>query len=175
MTKTQTLKLGTKSVAVSNGAALKVGDRVKTLRRKCELMIGIDVAAGVVGARFVNVEPLPPDTWGASTMIEIKLDVHHDDLDEWNNVLMFATDRDETVADYVEAMPAPIGRVHVSTSQYERSHGRSPRGQGNWAFFFDASLPLDGAFWFNGLYSDAKQAAKVEAARRGKLSVIVGS
>ena len=75
----------------------KIGDRVKTLRAKEERMIGINIPAGVKG-EIINIEPFP---LMEGTLIEIKLDEHHCDLHEFDNVLQFVTEGDETVADYV--------------------------------------------------------------------------
>lgn len=60
----------------------------------------------------------------------------------------------------------------VSTSRYEFSHGRSPRGQGSWGFFLGSSS-LEDLFWANGTYSEARRAAVAEANRRGVSSVEV--
>ena len=78
-------------------AAPQIGDRVKTLRAKAEPMIGINIPAGARG-EIINIEPFP---LMQGTLIEIKLDQHHDDLVEFGNVLQFVTEGDETVADYV--------------------------------------------------------------------------
>ena len=65
---------------------------MKTLREKDEPMIGINIPAGVQG-EIINIEPFP---LMQGTLIEIKLDEHHDDLDEFDNVLQFVTEGDET-------------------------------------------------------------------------------
>jgi hypothetical protein len=54
-------------------------------------------------------------------------------------------------------------RVQFDTSEFERAHGRNPRGRGSWAFA-DAQHArradyLDFVFWFNGSYGEAKRAA----------------
>ena len=51
-------------------------------------MIGINIPAGVRG-EIINIEPFP---LMQGTLIEIKLDEHHDDLDEFENVLQFVTE-----------------------------------------------------------------------------------
>lgn len=86
-----------KTEAAKPIAAPQIGDRVKTLREKYEPMIGINIPAGVQG-EIINIEPFP---LMQGTLIEIKLDQHHDDLVEFGNVLQFVTEGDETVADYV--------------------------------------------------------------------------
>jgi len=61
--------------------------------------------------------------------------------------------------------------VYVSTTEYQFSHGKQPRGTGNWAFFFTDAY----VFWFNGPYGAAKRAAVTEAKRRGVSSIKVGA
>ena len=58
----------------------------------------------------------------------------------------------------------PASKVHVFTSKYERSHGRSPRGRGSWVFFMGGEL-----FWakHSQTYGAAKREAQAEAGRRG--------
>jgi hypothetical protein len=54
----------------------------------------------------------------------------------------------------------------VSTTAYQFSHGKQPRGRGYWAFEFPGSNEP----WFvpgEQAYSDAKRAAQAEATRRG--------
>lgn len=65
--------------------------------------------------------------------------------------------------------------VHVNTNDFEFAHGKQPRGNGSWAFFFARRADVNTAFWFNGSYADAKKAAKEEAKRRGFDEVFVGS
>ena len=61
--------------------------------------------------------------------------------------------------------------VQVSTTEYQFSHGKRPRGEGSWAFFFtDAHV-----FWFTGKYADAKRAAVAEAKQRGVQTIKVGA
>ena len=45
--------------------------------------------------------------------------------------------------------------MEVSTTQYEFSHGKKPRGFGTWGFFFDGKRDADQAFWFSGSYGNA--------------------
>lgn len=60
--------------------------------------------------------------------------------------------------------------VRFNDRPFRASHGRSPSGRGTWAFGFGED-PADVALaWFapSGLtYTQAKAAAKAEAARRG--------
>ena len=49
--------------------------------------------------------------------------------------------------------------IEVNTSDYVRSHGRAPRGYGQWAFFFDHKKDVDDAQWFTGKYGEAKKMA----------------
>lgn len=58
-------------------------------------------------------------------------------------------------------------RVEFSTTDYQMSHGRQPRGYGSWAFFFTRNAPVEEAFWVNGAtYAEAKKAVRAEVARR---------
>jgi hypothetical protein len=76
-----------------------VGDRVRTLVAKDERMIGINVRAGVTGT-IVRIEP-----FNGMCILGIKLDEHHADLDEWNNVLEFYLEGEsEALDDYVIAL-----------------------------------------------------------------------
>ena len=70
--------------------------------------------------------------------------------------------------------------MRVSTTDFEFAHGRPPRGQGQWAFYFGhgrrSGMCVDP--WFcpgNVLYSVAKKAAVAEARSRGFTWVEVGS
>ena len=46
--------------------------------------------------------------------------------------------------------------IEISTTNYEFSHGKKPRGYGKWAFFFDGGdVPL----FFTGKFSEAKRMA----------------
>jgi hypothetical protein len=58
-------------------------------------------------------------------------------------------------------------QVSISTTEYQFSHGRSPRGRGSWAFQIGDST--SNVFWSaaNQLYSDAlKVAARVAVHER---------
>ena len=64
-------------------------------------------------------------------------------------------------------------RVEVSTSAYQFAHGSSPRGTGDWAFFFDGDRQ---PFWVMGVsYSEARRYAVQVAAERGVSRIAVGS
>jgi hypothetical protein len=66
--------------------------------------------------------------------------------------------------------------IEFSTREFEFAHGHRPRGVGRWAFFFGfASRNVEDAFWFDGLYGDAKKAARDEAKKRDAQIVVVGS
>ena len=53
-------------------------------------------------------------------------------------------------------------KPEVNTRVFEFSHGKKPRGEGYWAF--NTQDRLEGAFWFNGSYSEAKKAAQAHFA-----------
>lgn len=59
--------------------------------------------------------------------------------------------------------------VTISTSAYEFSHGRRPRGYGSWAFADRPDVdPLDEAIvWVVGTYRDASREARRVARERG--------
>ncbi len=64
--------------------------------------------------------------------------------------------------------------VTVRTNRYERSHGKKPRGFGQWAFYFDdmGGEPI----WVPKAmsYSDAVKWAKAEAKKAGEREIYVG-
>lgn len=76
----------------------------------------------------------------------------------------------------------PLSMIDVTWRPYAVAHGRDPRGQGNWCFRIrmpgndvaPAYWRAD-AFWFNGLYSDARRAAVNFAHRIGGNGVEVQS
>lgn len=56
--------------------------------------------------------------------------------------------------------------IRITTATYLRSHGKSPRGQGNWAFApstresaYAAEIDYDQIVWFSGSYTDARRQA----------------
>lgn len=62
--------------------------------------------------------------------------------------------------------------VVVSTTEFQRSHGKTPRGSGTWAFFFAGETE---ARWFSGSFTEAKAAAVRTARAAGVTRVSVGS
>ena len=62
--------------------------------------------------------------------------------------------------------------VEFNTREYEFSHGKSPRGYGYWAFFFDNEKEPQ---WFTGKYSEVKKLARAYAVMKGYRDVVVGS
>jgi hypothetical protein len=62
--------------------------------------------------------------------------------------------------------------IEVNTTQYQFSHGKSPRGYGQWAFFFDGESEPQ---WYNGKFSDAKKMAIAYAVTKGHSRIAVGS
>jgi hypothetical protein len=65
--------------------------------------------------------------------------------------------------------------IQFCTHQFEAAHGKRPSGRGSWAFFFNGATRVEDAFWYNGLYSDARKAALAEAKKRGAVEIEVGS
>ena len=64
----------------------------------------------------------------------------------------------------------------VNTNHYVFAHGKSPRGNGSWAFFMrNGHQEVGDMFWANGPYSVAKKAAVAEAKRRGVRSFVLAS
>jgi hypothetical protein len=75
---------------------------------------------------------------------------------------------------YLELKQSINEAVDVRTDRYKRSHGKEPRGNGMWAFYFDDK---DGDPMFTPKamnYSDAIKWAKEEAKKAGKTTVYVG-
>lgn len=64
--------------------------------------------------------------------------------------------------------------VEVSTTRYERVHGRKPRGNGLWAFYFDpvGDEPIFAPSAMN--YTDAVKWASLKARNMGKKIIYVG-
>jgi hypothetical protein len=62
--------------------------------------------------------------------------------------------------------------MEVSTTEYEFSHGKNPRGTGQWAFFFDGESE---PFWHTGSYAEAKKMAIKYAVAKGHARIKVGS
>ena len=75
--------------------------------------------------------------------------------------------------------PIRLSDVEFNTNEFERSHGRQPRGRGGWGFvayeFSRANNYLDHVKWFNGTYQDAKRQARAAFAAEGVMEVVVCS
>ena len=75
--------------------------------------------------------------------------------------------------------PIRLSDVDFNTNEFERSHGRQPRGRGGWGFvayeFSRANNYLDHVKWFNGTYQDAKRQARAAFAAEGVMEVVVCS
>ena len=76
---------------------MQIGDRVKTLRAKAEPHDRDQYPGGRAG-RDHQHRTVPADAGHAD---RDQARQHHDDLVEFDNVLQFVTEGDETVADYV--------------------------------------------------------------------------
>lgn len=64
--------------------------------------------------------------------------------------------------------------ISVETNRYERSHGKKPRGTGQWAFYF-TSTGGEPIFVPKSMsYSDAVKWAKGEAKKAGETTIYVG-
>ncbi len=50
--------------------------------------------------------------------------------------------------------------ITIFTDQFERSHGKAPRGNGTWAFAADKHEgDFDKMLWFTGKWSEARKRA----------------
>lgn len=58
-------------------------------------------------------------------------------------------------------------RITVETYEFQRSHGKQPRGTGYWGFFFGSNRDALSAFWSNSTYAQAKAAAVAKAREDG--------
>ena len=69
--------------------------------------------------------------------------------------------------------------VQFDYAPYERAHGKSPRGNGSWAFCpydkWRRDDYLQHVLWINGSLREAKRAAAEHFAKLGILSVVVCS
>jgi hypothetical protein len=65
-------------------------------------------------------------------------------------------------------------KTKFDTTSFENSHGRKPRGRGNWGFSFgcDSDDPRHWVF-FSGSFTEAKRQAKALADSRGTDVVVV--
>ena len=62
-------------------------------------------------------------------------------------------------------------KVTVGTRLYESSHGKLPKGKGNWAF-----INPDGSIgWISGTYTEARRVAVKLAKSQGFSSIEVGA
>ena len=61
-------------------------------------------------------------------------------------------------------------KIRVSTTEYIWSHGRKPRGWGNWAFQIGAIF-ADSMVFFRGTYNEALKAA-MKLAKERKVDVV---
>lgn len=76
---------------------------------------------------------------------------------------------------YIQSREQFIGEaVEVKTNRYQRTHGKKPKGFGQWAFYFDdmGGEPIFVPKAMN--YSDAVKWAKGEAKKAGKREIYVG-
>ncbi len=65
--------------------------------------------------------------------------------------------------------------MFVSTTAYQFAHGKHPRGEGCWAFFFDGNEDVTQAKFFFGTFAAARKQAVEYAKAHGHKSVAVGS
>jgi hypothetical protein len=63
--------------------------------------------------------------------------------------------------------------VEVDHSNYKFTHGKEPRGEGNWAFHNEKNGSLDSGFTHRGTYTAAKSAAKKWASSKGHTRIHV--
>lgn len=65
--------------------------------------------------------------------------------------------------------------VGINTRQYMASHGKSPSGRGDWAFFMgDQKGDVGAAHFFHGTFEEASEKAKAKARELGHKTVTVG-
>ena len=60
--------------------------------------------------------------------------------------------------------------LEVKRDNYQFSHGRKPRGRGNWAFKL---IPSGEVTWFQGFYTEGIKEARRMAKRKGDWAVEV--
>lgn len=63
--------------------------------------------------------------------------------------------------------------IEFNTTDYQFSHGRSPRGLGGWAFSYERNPEMAAIFWVNGSYGEAKRVARDKARADGRSEVFV--
>jgi len=67
-------------------------------------------------------------------------------------------------------------KIEVRTNEYERAHGKKPRGLGNWAFWMGSDTrDIEKANSFFGTYTEACRQARIKARELGFERVTVGS
>ena len=57
--------------------------------------------------------------------------------------------------------------VTVNNSAFVFAHGRSPRGQGSWAFGRERNTRVEECVWFNGTFAEARKQAVAWARANG--------
>lgn len=62
--------------------------------------------------------------------------------------------------------------IEFNTTEYQFAHGKMPRGEGRWAFFFKRG---DRPIFFHGTFTEAKTQARAYAHENGFSFVTVGS
>ena len=67
--------------------------------------------------------------------------------------------------------------IEVNTNRYQFSHGKMPRGRGNWCFYMSRSdNDPNKQFWINDAsYAEAKKQAIKKARELGVTIITVGS
>ena len=65
--------------------------------------------------------------------------------------------------------------ISFNTFEFEMAHGKRPRGDGGWAFFFHHTRCIEEVVFYQGKYSEAKKQATAEAKKRGVREVFVWS
>lgn len=63
--------------------------------------------------------------------------------------------------------------VEFNTTEFQFSHGRTPRGVGAWAFSFVRHPEMDEMVWVNGSFSEAKRVMRARAVAEGRRVVFV--
>jgi hypothetical protein len=65
--------------------------------------------------------------------------------------------------------------IEVNTTEYQFSHGHTPRGRGSWAFCFTRNAADESIYWAPGslTYTEALKLAKAEAKARGRSTIYV--
>ncbi len=58
--------------------------------------------------------------------------------------------------------------ITIRTDRFESSHGKAPRGYGNWAFAEDPDAEdFEKMLWFTGKWSEAQQRARAWCFAKG--------